>query len=873
MKKIISLLLAVSMILSVSVISFSETETSEEYTDAYRLVVELGILDAVDQSEEFNENMVVLRKDFVSAIINAYGNAASLTAKTQLSFKDVETNSPYYEKIAAAVSMNIMHGYSAESFAPDSPITGIQAAKVLIHALGYDIQAYYKGGYPTGYSLVAKELGLTSGISDFNFNDYLTIGNFARLLINFLRTYPYEANGIKGEDLVYTHSTENFGEKYLEIQYGAGVVMGNSETMLADHAALYEGELYINSTVYNYGRYDDKYIGRYVEYFFSVNDITENKIVAITRKDKYNDDYILSADDIISVSGNRIGYGENGIMKNISCSSDAKIVYNGELCLYYDFNNVLNFETCFITFAENDGDGGYDVVFINNYDTIVVDNHSLDKGIITDMESTFLNSVNTQTAIKKLDISDSKNKEIIVVDKDGNIVDKTAIVKGDIISFYENASTIKIHLSKDIRDLKSDYTEDKYFISAGEYYRISGCVDDISKIEPNTLYTVYFDVFDRAVYFVEGISDYYRLGYLVSHKSAENQFKDTLYKIFTSTGDFETLVQDENFYVNGSLYKSSSVPAVLLDQDSVLKRQLIKYKKTDEGKLKEIITADLTVGEDGSGFFTGPTLNTALEKMYSSVYSYVTWGGIVNADASTIIFSVPSDATVTDESQFDIVPFDRLKVLTYKLDSYYTNVDSQVADAIVNYTNVDVVNFDSNAGVIKSKVKAVNSEGDSIYKLNILVNNADMQLICTPEVNADAEKLDEGDVLRYEVNKKGEAANLRLIYDSSEKSYVLSSNPSYSAYVSSVREAYGKVVKMNEGFVRVSYDLEQSYTPVSSYNLESHHLSKFKITVVKELNNGKVIVEAGDESDIDIGDRVVIVTRSGTGKVFAVIKD
>lgn len=873
MKKIISLLLAFVMVLSVVTVSYAETVTDESYTDAYRLVTQLGLIEDADENEEFNENMIVLRKDFVSAVINAYGDMAVESSKVVLSFKDVETTSPYYEKIATAVAMDIMHGYSADSFAPDEPISGIQAVKVLIHALGYDIQAYYKGGYPTGYSVVAKELGLLNGLSDFNFNDYLTVKNFARILINFLRTYPYEANGIKGEDLVYTHSKENFGEKHLKLQYGAGIVTGNSETMLADHEDLDEGYIFINNTVYNYGRYDDEFIGRYVEYFFSVDELSENKIKAITKKDKYEEEFVLSSDEIVSVNGNRLNYEENGSIKTVSYAADAKIVYNGEMLLSYDFNNVSAFDTCFITFVENNGASGYDVVFVNNYDTVVVDNHSIDKGIITDMDSTFKNSVNNQNAIKKLDISDSKNKEVIVIDKNGNFIDKTSIVKGDIISFYENSRVIKIFVSKDIRDIRSEYTEDKYFVSEDTYYRISGCVPDVSEIEPNTLYTVYFDVFERAVYFVEGISDYYRLGYLISHKPAANQFKDTYYKIYSEKGEFETLVQDENFFVNGTSYKSSATPPEVLDGDGNFKRQLIKYKKTDDGKLKEILTADTTIGEEGSSFFAGPSINTALDKMYGNTYSFVTWGGIVNADAHTVIFSVPSDLNVTDESKFDIVPYDRLKVLTYKLDSYYTNIDSQAADAIVNYTNVDIVNFDCNAGIVVSRTGAKNSEGDSVYKLKLLVNNVETDLVCSAELNSVVSAIDKGDVLRYEVDEAGVVADIRHIYDASEKTYLLSSNPSYSAYVSSVRESYGKVVKISNDFIRVSYDIDKTYTPLSAFSLESYHIPKFKVTVVKNLGNGKIHVEAGDITDIDTGDKVVIVTRSSTGKALAVIKD
>ncbi len=876
MKRIIRILLLSVLLLSFVPASISVyAETASEYTDAYRLVNALNILKPADESEEFNGNMIVLRKEFISAVMNAYGPSRVSTNGISLSFKDVDINDKYYNDIASAVSMDIMHGCSADSFAPDQPITILQASKVLVHALGYDIQAYYKGGYPFGYSLVAKELGLTNGFSEYNFDDYLTINNFAKLLINFLKCYPYEANGIENEDFLYKRSYYTFAETHLKLKYATGVVMGNYETMLADHPDLSEGEIFINGTVYNYDGVTEDLIGRCVNYFYSVDDLTKNDIAAITIRDEYYKEFSISSDEIINADANGISYEETDFVKSISLTGKLKYVYNGKMVLSFDFNTVKSADACFINFVNNNSDAGYDIVFINNYDTIVVEGFSVESGVITDKQTSFNGAVSGDLSGVKTLVLD-KDKDVVVFNKNKELVPQESIKSNNVISYYENDTVIKIFLSDAKKEFTASGVEDDCIIADGELVPLASSVNT-ANIKYGKLYTGSLDVFGRIVYLKEGASEDYQIAYLISAKAAQSEFDESYYKFFTEQGVFETLVPAKVFLVNGTQQSRYALPLALFtdvpqqDGSTVFEftRQLVKFKKTNDGLLKEIITADTTIGTDGSDFFKGKTLeNKALDRFGT----YVTWAGVVNADASTLVFRVPSDKTATDESLFEIVPVSRLGIQSYNLDCYYTDIDSQMADILVIKNNLDVITFDSNAGVVLSKSQIVDSDKVPAYKFNLLVNNAEVSVIVKSELNSVASAIDKGDVIRYAVNEAGLVADIKHIYDSSAKSYLLNDNPSHG-FISSEREGYGRLVKVSDDFARITFnEFDKVYTPLETYSLDSYNLSNAKITVVRELANGTRIIKAGTPADVLSGDMAVIVTRSNIFKAFVVIK-
>jgi len=668
--------------------------------------------------------------------------------------------------------------------------------------------------------------------------------------------------------------------------------------MLEDHVDLSEGKLLINDVIYNYGKFDDEYIGREVEYFYSTDEQTENEIRAIALKNKKNNEFVLSADEITEVSGNKIKYDDgNGDFKTLSVSSDVTYIYNGKMILSCNLEDYRNAETCMITFLDNNGALPYDIVFINDYTTYVAENVSYSDKIITD-KATAYNS--NASAINKLDISDT-SKEVVIRDKNGGELSFDEIRSGNVVTFYENSTTIKIYVSSDKAVFTLDAIEDEYFVAGSEYYRISNkLAGKLSLYTPGSVYHGAQDIFGRIADMKEGESDGYKTGCIVNCNYPMSQFKDTYYKFYTTEGKFETYTVAEKFILNGSIYLGTTIPDILREEakdasgsivyTNNIKRQFVKYKIDSNGELKELITADTSFGDSGTTFFKVSDFNDSYTALHygsgqtkpNKVFQirngsrgrYITLGRKVNISQDTKIIKVPEDNSVTDESEFEIIPFAHMLARLYSFDVYYMSMEAQFADVVVLFSSPNNVAADSNAGVVSKSTTGVNNNGESVRYLTLYVNGVETKYPCKADINGKVSSLNVGDVVRFGLDKDKQIADVILIYDSMSQD-LASTAPSVNSadFTSGMRTLYGQIARISDGLIRIGNDLERVYQPDETYLLESYDYTEFKFVVIDERVPNRRIVKPGTPADFDIGDRVVAVTRTASPKVFALIKD
>ena len=104
------------------------------------------------------------RADFITAAVKLFGYAEVAKNCSQQRFDDVAPQNGAYCDINFAAQQGYISGTSERTFSPDMPVTDVQAVKVLLSMLGYDILARQKGGYPSGYILVANQTQLVRGV-------------------------------------------------------------------------------------------------------------------------------------------------------------------------------------------------------------------------------------------------------------------------------------------------------------------------------------------------------------------------------------------------------------------------------------------------------------------------------------------------------------------------------------------------------------------------------------------------------------------------------------------------------------------------------------------------------------------------------------
>ncbi len=165
LKKVLALVLAFSMMLSVvAFASYNDVDADADYAGAVELLSALNIIKG-DDLGNFNPDNTITRAEFAAIVCRAKGleNAAE-GAKGVTAFVDVAADHWAAGYINLATQNGIINGYGDGNFGPEDKVTYEQAVKMLVCALGFEPMAANKGGYPTGYLVVANQYGITKGV-------------------------------------------------------------------------------------------------------------------------------------------------------------------------------------------------------------------------------------------------------------------------------------------------------------------------------------------------------------------------------------------------------------------------------------------------------------------------------------------------------------------------------------------------------------------------------------------------------------------------------------------------------------------------------------------------------------------------------------
>jgi hypothetical protein len=162
MKKVLSLVLVIAMVLSS--MSFAFASTFEDVTGDYEEAIEaLVALDVIDGYEDgtFRPEKTITRAELAKVLVEALGYG-KLVAGATSNFTDTQGHwANGYVAIAAGTGLVI--GYPNGTFLPDKAVTYDEALTMVVRALGYT-DASLKGIWPTNYKVKAIDLDLTDDV-------------------------------------------------------------------------------------------------------------------------------------------------------------------------------------------------------------------------------------------------------------------------------------------------------------------------------------------------------------------------------------------------------------------------------------------------------------------------------------------------------------------------------------------------------------------------------------------------------------------------------------------------------------------------------------------------------------------------------------
>ena len=288
MKKIIAVILAVIMIMSLATVAFAANSftdiSNSKNKEAIETLYELGVIDGYSKTK-FGPKLTLSRAEACAVMVRAlYGDKIVYWTN---SFTDVPARAWYAPYVDVAVYYDIMHGHSATTFAPDEDITYDQMATLVLNALGYNAPQL-SGTWPENVERIANILGLYDNTSRFVLgSDAITREDACQMLYNALDCSVVEyvrGRIVETDQTLYEAMGFNYEPEYI---YATGII-----TDLVDVSDYYHTNTYYYLITLN----------DYNTYFVNSDtklDIKDYIEIYTDKKTIYHSDYLWAVSYIV----------------------------------------------------------------------------------------------------------------------------------------------------------------------------------------------------------------------------------------------------------------------------------------------------------------------------------------------------------------------------------------------------------------------------------------------------------------------------------------------------------------------------------------------------------------------------------------------
>ena len=203
LKKILALVLALMMVLSVMVTSSAAFEDADEiqHTEAVEVMSNLGIL--LGDGTNFNPNGTLTRAQAAVIIAKmlegSVDNISVLVDAVDNPFTDVPAWALDY--VLYAYSKGVVRGTSADKYTPNKNLTGYEFGKMVLVAAGICTDADFNNNWKMTVAEELKDNKLLTGLSDLVLSKDLSREHAAQLAFNAMNhatnsTYGYSVYDI-----------------------------------------------------------------------------------------------------------------------------------------------------------------------------------------------------------------------------------------------------------------------------------------------------------------------------------------------------------------------------------------------------------------------------------------------------------------------------------------------------------------------------------------------------------------------------------------------------------------------------------------------------------------------------------------------------
>ena len=811
MKRVLNWILCICLLsANIALPAFAEeTDLSEEI----RICEAVGVWDSAWENGEF-----VTRAMLAKAAVMLYNPDFVPAAEDEYYYRDVGADSEYAGYINEARRRGYMFGLSEKIFAPEESLTTEQAVVVMMRAMGYSQLAAAKGGYSAGYMSINEARDFLRGLSGRTY-DKLTAGVLAKVIVNSFDAHiPEVTTGVQietGEERTSLSLRGMYTDK--------GVVSANELTSLVGSSGIGEGKVKIGSDEFYAGTTSaGEYLGRRVDYIYR-DDGGENTLVCIYNAEKNNKELIIDARDIVKLdfAARKYTYEmDGGKQKNASFKLDADIIYNGKAAS--PESEELCPKSGSVTLVDNDRDGGYEVVIIDSFRQIFVDDINSTEGKIYD----------ASYAANDIDLRFNEDGvKYTITDKNGKSRKFFEISKKNVISaaVSKDESYIRLILSTDKAEgvIKSiDAAEGTINIGDVEY-ELAARIADAPSYRVGDTVTAYLD-YRGDVAEIEYPSSNLNFAYITELVRDELEDVPGRVRMFCDNGQFITAPIAAKIKINDEMHKNASYEE-LYDALQINGKidQIAEYSLDDEGQVVRINTQKKKLYKV-QNLNTNPQggLSSGIAGAMSYYRTERTFSYRVFLKNSTKLFMIPY-SDLRNKEAFRCVSADSLQSgYENVIDAYNTDEDMRYADVVVMDARVGDVRYsaDSSFGVVKSIAKAVDSSGDVVLQMKVLTQNGEETVILenadssNPDFVIDGRvwgrtqavtgaasvkvEINQGDTIRFTADSTTKKIyGAQMIFDCATRKFY---NPTTnSAFASTLRVTGGRVADFSDNIVTV----------------------------------------------------------------------
>ncbi len=865
LKSILSVLVAVAMLFSIVPFAFAE-ETTDTVTAvetaiaspitlsdidvnttegaAVETLVELGVIQGYPDGT-FKSANTITRAEFTAVITRFLNLTASVsediavvTAYADLNADPTLSWATGYVKLAT--DLKIIEGFEDGTFRGNDPVTYEQAVKMIVAALGYTVvadQEYAKlenpASWSSGFIAVATQKNILKNIVATNgISAPASRGLVSMLIYNALDVDKLVENNDGTYSIEKGSSASDSLRGDTKI---TGIVTGTFITGLnTSNPGLAKDEIEIDGRTYKTnGTYDyEAYLGRKVTVYLDADKSDEIRQIKIANS---NDSVKVEKYQLASTTNSTITYYSNRdkektIKANIP---DVKVIYNGKYMPGYNLADLKdNLECGYVELVCNDGDGTYEIAFVNSYQTYVVskvdntnkiiyllykykDGAGADLEALYDIPEEATSQIRlsmtcegkdiTLSSLKKWDVVNIRDSHYNATGAKADANRKPTGASGkrvlDIIVTRDTAKgTVSEIIGTDGRKIAgTDYYYSDTYKALSDEYRPAMGINDNAEAYLDCMGEIAAAVYDAS-------TSNFQYGYLIDarqNSDASDSNNDLELYILTSNGSKTVFGTSKNVKIDGVSEKATSSDIMnklkaghnvnkrydtdnassitnVVSEDGNTYTQLIRYSLNSSNLVNEIDTlSPSSVGDDLTCDFLYEGA-----KQYSSSRTFSFYGtnggnaGTCTVTSSTKIFFIPDDRTDTD-SFYTISYGDAFTSGgNYHVEVFNcSKTNAKNADVVLLYKSNMSMEFTSNSPMMLVSAKSEKADGTTIKgylrfapnETSITIEDGDCDVTSADGTVKSLDDISVGDVIMYRT-VAGKVEEIKLWYDAENPS-------------------------------------------------------------------------------------------------------